>query len=95
MDLRVNYTETINTGGQVTSKGSEFSELLNKINAVNEELKGYWEGQDASKYTSAIEQQAVTMKKLNETVNDIGSFLVKVGNAYKDTAEDNAGRVNI
>ena len=34
---------------------------------TNNSLKQYWEGQDASKYSAAVEQQAATMKQLCET----------------------------
>lgn len=93
-DLNINYGETISVGNQVTTKGEEFSELLNKIKTVNSELKTYWEGTDASKYTNAVEQQAAYMEQLAATVNEIGSFLVKVGNAYQEAMENNAAGIN-
>lgn len=93
-DLNINYGETISVGNQVTTKGEEFSELLNKIKTVNSELKTYWEGTDASKYTKAVEQQAAYMEQLAATVNEIGSFLVKVGNAYQEAMENNAAGIN-
>lgn len=92
MDLRVNYQETITTGNLVREKGGDFQSLLEKIRTINTELKGYWEGQDAAKYTEAIENHAVTMKKLGETITEVGIFLGKVGKTYQETAEDNAGR---
>ncbi len=93
--LRINFSETITTGNQVSTKGSEFQDLLNKVDAVNNELKTYWEGTDASKYTSAVEQQAQVMKELATTVDEIGTFLVKVGNAYQSASEDNANAINL
>lgn len=93
-DLNINYGETISVGNQVTTKGEEFSELLNKIKTVNSELKTYWEGTDALKYTNAVEQQAAYMEQLAATVNEIGSFLVKVGNAYQEAMENNAAGIN-
>lgn len=93
--LKISFSETVSTGNQVTTKGSEFSDLLTKIKATNNELKGYWEGSDASKYSSAIEQQAVVMEDLANTVDEIGNFLVKVGNAYQEASEDNANAINL
>ena len=93
--LKISFSETVSTGNQVTTKGSEFSDLLTKIKATNNELKGYWEGSDASKYSSAIEQQAVVMEDLANTVDEIGNFLVKVGNAYQSASEDNANAINL
>lgn len=92
--LRINYSETISVGNQVTEKASEFQELLNKIKSVNSELKTYWEGSDASKYSASVEQQAEYMQKLSETINEIGGFLVKVGNAYQEACENNANAIN-
>lgn len=93
--LRINFSETTATGNQVSAKGGEFQELLNKIKSVNSELKSYWEGTDASKYSSAVEQQAQVMQELAETIDEIGTFLVKVGNAYQSASEDNANAINL
>ena len=92
-DLRVNYTETISTGNNVTTKGEEFKQLLSKIDSVNSELKTYWEGTDASKYSGAVEEQSQVMKQVAETIDEIGTFLVKTGNAYKEVMETNASGI--
>ncbi len=94
MDLRINYEETKSTGNQVTSKGEEFDSLLRQITNVNNELQSYWEGQDASKYSNAVAEQAQTMQQLAEKINEIGAFLVKVGEAYEQAANDNASAIN-
>ncbi len=93
MDLRVNYQQTITTGNNVTSKSEEFKQLLTKVNTINNDLKTYWEGTDASKYSGAVEKQALVMKELQETITEIGSFLVKAGNAYKEAMETNASGI--
>lgn len=93
--LSISFSETTTTGNQVSAKGGEFQELLNKIKAVNSELKSYWEGTDASKYSSAVEQQAQVMQELAETIDEIGTFLVKVGNAYQNASEDNVNAINL
>lgn len=92
--LRINYSETISVGNQVTEKGGEFQELLNKVKATNSELKTYWEGSDASKYSTSVEQQAEYMQQLTDTINEIGGFLVKVGQAYQEACENNANAIN-
>lgn len=93
MDLNINYSETISVGNSVSTKGAEFQELLNQIKAVNAELQTYWEGSDASKYTGAVAEQAEVMNRLAETINEIGAFLVKVGNAYQEACENNANAI--
>ena len=94
MDLKINYSETISVGNQVSEKGGEFQDLLGKIKSVNNELQSYWEGSDASKYTNAVAQQAEFMQKLSDTINEIGGFLVKVGQAYQEASENNANAIN-
>lgn len=92
--LKINYSETMNVGKQVSNKGGEFEQLLSKIKTTNAELQGYWEGSDASKYTEAVGTQAQTMQELADTINEIGSFLVKVGQAYQEACENNASAIN-
>ena len=92
-DLRINYPETISVGNQVTEKGGEFQDLLNKVKNVNTELQTYWEGSDASKYSTSVAQQAEYMQQLTNTINEIGAFLVKVGQAYEEAAENNANAI--
>lgn len=94
MDLRINYGELNSVGTQVSAKGGEFNELLTKIRAINSELQSYWEGSDASKYTAAVAQQAETMQKLANAIDEIGTFLVKAGQAYQEACENNANAIN-
>lgn len=91
--LQINYSETISVGNQVTGKGGEFEQLLSQIKTVNTELQSYWEGSDASKYTQAVGEQAQTMQQLADTINEIGGFLVKVGQAYQEACEANASAI--
>lgn len=93
MDLKINYSETISVGNQVTEKGGEFQDLLNKVKNANTELQTYWEGSDASKYSTSVAQQAEYMQQLTNTINEIGAFLVKVGQAYEEAAENNANAI--
>lgn len=93
MDLRIDYQLTRDTGNQVTSKGSDFQDLLNTIKNVNSELQTYWEGSDATKYSTAVAEQAEEMQKLANTINEIGEFLVSVGNAYEKAAEENSNSI--
>ena len=93
MNLKIDFNETITVGNNVATKASEFQDLLNKIKAINEELSASWEGTDASKYTGAVAEQSVNMEKLTATMEEIGAFLVKVGNAYKSAMEQNANDI--
>ena len=89
MDLNINYQETRNTGNQVKSQADQFGSLLGEIQSANDELKNCWKGADAQSYTQKIDEQAQVMKKLQATIDEIGVFLVKVGDAYEDAIESN------
>lgn len=89
MDLNINYQETRNTGNQVKSQADQFGTLLGEIQSANDELKNCWKGADAQTYTQKIDEQAQVMKKLQATIDEIGVFLVKVGDAYEDAMESN------
>jgi len=93
VDLRVNYEALNSVGNQVSAKGEEFNELLTKIKGINSELQSYWEGTDATKYTTAVNQQAEVMQKLANTINEIGVFLVRAGAAYQEACENNANSI--
>ena len=92
-NLFVNYPDTIKAGNDITTQGGEFRTLLERVGSLNEELKGVWKGPDADKYTKAISDQAIVMKKMNETIDELGAYAVKVGQAYQQQAEDNAGGI--
>ncbi len=93
MDLKINYELLDGVSAQVIAKGEEFSSLLSKIRGINEELKSYWEGSDASKYSTAVEAQSQNMQKLGEAINEIGAFLQKVSKAYQDACQANADAI--
>lgn len=93
-DLKINYQEAKNLGNNVSSKAEEFGSLLAKINTANDELKNYWQGSDASKYSDKVAEEAQVMSKLNTTLADIGTFLVNVGNAYEKVSQDNQSAIN-
>ena len=92
-DLFIDYQKTITTGEEVIAKGEDFQKILNEIITINDELKTFWEEQAATKYSDAVKEQAEYMQQLSRTINEIGEFLIKVGNAYKQTAENNAAAV--
>lgn len=93
MDLKINYQETINVGNQVAAKTEEFKTLLSKIKNVNSNIKNAWQGTDATKYTNAVDEQTAYMEKLSEAMNEIGTFLVKVGNTYQEVSQANANAI--
>lgn len=94
MDLKINFEQTRSVGNQVAQKGSEFQDLLNKIKSVNTELQAYWEGSDASKYSNAVGAQAEEIQRLVNTITEIGTYLVKVGNAYEEAMNNNMSGIN-
>lgn len=92
-DLRIDYAQTRTLGNNVTTKGEEFQSLLTKVKSANDSLKSYWEGSDSVKYANEVEAQAKTMDQLATTINEIGSFLIRVGDAYEKVSQENQANI--
>ena len=43
----------------------------------------------------AMQKQAQEMQKLSDLINDIGLFLIKIGEAYRQANEDNESGIRI
>ena len=95
MDLKVDYAAMRDLGNQVVQQSGEFQAYLNTIKNTNSQLASYWEGTDASKYSTAVNEQAVEMQKLADLINDIGLFLIKIGEAYRQANEDNESGIRV
>ena len=93
MNLSIDFVATIDVGNQIISKAGDFQMLLNRIKAANQQLQTAWAGQDASKYSTKVAEQAVTMQKLIDTINEIGEYVVSVGKAYREVSENNANAI--
>lgn len=94
MNLNVNYESLKSIGNSLISKSNEFDSLLSNINNINSEIAGVWAGTDSVKYSQSVESQAQVMRKLSSLIGDIGSFLIKVGNAYENASQENANSIN-
>lgn len=93
-DLKIDYSKTKALAKSVKGKSDQFRTLLGKIKTANNTLKTHWQGDDATKYTGAITEQAKTMDKLNTTIDEISTFLTKVANAYEQAMETNKNGIN-
>ena len=93
MDLNINYEETRSLGSQVMSKAETFSNLVRNVNDINTQVAQNWNGTDAAKYVGAVNEQIQNMAELAETIQVIGSYLVRVSNAYEQAAADNANAI--
>ncbi len=88
-DLNIDYEQTRSTGRTVLGYTDDFNTLLNQINQDNNNLKSCWKGDDAASYTSRIEEQAQVMKKLEESMREIGDYLIQVADTYEQTMRSN------
>jgi WXG100 family type VII secretion target len=91
--LNVNYDETRTVGNNIKNKSQDFGALLNKIRTTNERLAEVWIGADAQAYTNKIEEQAKEQVKLNQSMEEVGQFMVNAGNAYEETMEGNRSAI--
>ena len=80
--LNVDYEKTRATGRNIQNYAGDFQNL-------NDNLKNCWTGNDATKYTSTISEQAQVMNKLQVTIQEMGEYLVTVGNEYEKAMQDN------
>lgn len=87
--LNIDYEATKRAGNNVQSKADEFKGLLSNIQNLNDSLKQCWKGADADSYTNKISEQAKVMSKLQVTIQEIGEYLVSVGNAYEKAMNEN------
>ena len=62
---------------------------LENCKSINDNLKTCWKGADADSYTGKIAEQAQVMNKLQATIQEIGEYLVQVGNAYEQAMNEN------
>lgn len=87
--LNINYDATRAAGRSVQNSAGDFKSLLGEIQNLNDSLKNYWKGADAESYTGKIAEQAQVMNKLQAAIQEIGEYLVSVGNAYEKAMQDN------
>ncbi len=87
--LNIDYEATRTAGRTVQSNAGDFKSLLGDIQNLNDSLKNCWKGGDATSYTGKIAEQAQVMNKLQSTIQEIGEFLVSVGDAYERAMQDN------
>lgn len=94
MDLSIDYAKTRQLGNEILAKGNDFSDVLNKITSENDDLKNYWTGSDAEKYTGAVSKEIESMKVLHRAINEMGQFLIDAANAYEKVNETNQSGIN-
>lgn len=87
--LNIDYDATRAAGRSVQSSAGDFKSLLGDIQNLNDSLKNCWKGADADSYTGKIAEQAQIMNKLQTTIQEIGQYLVSVGDAYEKAMNDN------
>lgn len=89
MDLSIDYNQTRQLGNSILEKGSDFADILTKINSENDNLRNYWKGSDAEKYTGAVAAEIENMRTLNKAIDEMGQFLIDAANAYERVNEAN------
>lgn len=87
--LNIDYEATRRTGRAIQGYAGDFKKLLSEIQNLNDSLKNSWKGADAEKYTTKISEQAQTMNKLQQTIDEVGTYLIQVGDAYQKAMEEN------
>ena len=94
MDLSIDYAKTRALGNSIIEKGNDFSDILNKVNTENDNLKNYWQGTDASKYIDAVSGEIDSIRSLSKIIEEMGQYLIDAANAYEKVNESNQGGLN-
>ena len=94
MDLSIDYNKTRQLGESILEKASDFNEILTKINGENDNLRNYWKGADAEKYTGAVAVEIENMRTLHQAITEMGEFLIQAANAYEKVNETNQEGIN-
>lgn len=94
MDLSIDYNSTRQIGNGILEKANDFSDILTKINGENDNLRNYWKGADAEKYTSAVAAEIENMRTLHQAIKEMGEFLIQAANAYEKVNEANQEGIN-
>ena len=87
--LNIDYEKTRQTGTAIQNYAGDFKKLLGEIQSLNDSLKNCWKGADATEYTNKITEQAQIMNKLQQTIDEVGLYLIQVGDAYQKAMEEN------
>lgn len=82
-DLSINYEETLGLGKEIMNKGDELNEIILKIKNILSELQLSWQGEDAKKILSKLEEETNEMKNLSLAVNEIGILIQSVATGYQ------------
>lgn len=94
MDLSIDYAKTRALGNAIIEKGTDFANLLSKVNTENSNLKNYWQGADADKYIDAVTSELENMKSLTKSIEEMGQYLIDAANAYERVNESNLDGLN-
>lgn len=93
--LRISYSDASSVATRLSDCGENFHNLLNQIMNINENLKNYWEGSDAAKYSRAVEEQAKVMEQLAKRIEATGDFLIAVTQEYQSVQDNNVNSINL
>ena len=89
MQLGIDIKATNSLGNNINDQAGEFQTLINKVSEQNNTLSTMWTGTDATSYINKVNEQIEVMKKLHETIVEIGTYLIQAANAYSNAINDN------
>ncbi len=88
-NLYIDYEQGITLGNDIQAKAQELNTLLKNISNDLEDLKPILNDNTDQEYLKQIEDQTLIMDKLVEAINQTGTFLINVSNAYNDVVTVN------
>lgn len=93
-NLYIDYEQGIVLGNKIRGEASELKTLLDNMREIEDRLNSLMESDEEKKYLSEINSQTKIMNMLADAVEETGTFLVNVSNAYSNAADENCGNIN-
>lgn len=93
--LKAHFEEIRSVGNQIKSETESFAQLLAKIKEANDSTVLFWKGEAASRYSTAVTEQAKYMDELAKTLESVGTFIILAANTLEETEQANANSINI
>lgn len=86
-NIYIDYNQGATLGHKIQGESTDLKNLLDRLREIQEQLKPILNDSNDEKYVKTIDGELKVMEKLAETIDETGSFLVNVSNAYQDAAE--------
>lgn len=94
MEIMVKCSDVVNYGKKIENYSSELQDNIKKFNMLIESINEIWDGADALKYINVMrEKYVVGLQEIKSILDDYGTYLKKVADAYSALDESYFSKV--